>query len=599
MRILLHIIVLIGLLSFGIPTTTFAQKSKTDTKEQIEFYLQRASEIKTTNADSALIYTEKVIEWSRKNKDAKLEVEASFLISDIYYFKNEREKGFEYMVRALEVCENNDLEFEKIEVYYSIGLHYSRSARKGDETIDVKKMQKALNYHKKGIELSEKLNLPVKVSKGYNLSGVCLSRLGQNEKALASYMKSEEYSRAADDSVGLGYTLDYMGGLLTQMGRYDKAENMLLEALEIRKLLKDTFAFAVNLNNMGEFYYQLENDEKALQYLKESFQISFAKPYHDLALHTSGLLATIYETMKEYELAYELKKQEAILMDKLYNLNRSKTLEEMEAKYESELKEKQIAQQDLKISKQNSQLIITISVIVLLILVVYFVYSRQKSRQQHLRKEMELNEKLAAQEMLEKIQSERLRLSRDLHDSLGAELTLITSAADGNAYESRSETDKSSYEKIATMSRNAVSILRDTIWAIRKDALDADEFTAKLMQYISQRQGKMGIEIENHIDESIMLTPSQSLHLFRVCQEVIHNAIKHAEASELKIVFDSNEKQILLTLTDNGKGFEKSDSGGYGLGNMKERISEINGSIEVSSQLGQGTKVVIEVPREL
>ena len=599
MKSLLQNVFLVFLMCCVAPVFSNAQKSGVKSKAEIELYLQRSMDVKPTNLDSAMYYANFVATWASQQNDFELHVKANTLIADIYYYKNEREKGFEYLIEALKLCEMHGLDFDKIDIYYSIGLHYSRSARRGDATIDENKLKQALAHHQQGIVLSEKLNLPIAASKGYNLSGVCYARLGEVENAKFAYQKSEDYSRAANDSIGLGYTLDYAGTLYAQIGELSKAESMLIEALEIRKLLQDTFAYAINLNNVGEFYMQSTNYDKAIPYLESSFAISSAKPYQDLALHTAGLLASIYEKLNRFDLAYALKQKEMVLMDTLYSINRAKSLIEMETKYETELKEKEIAQRDLQISKQQTQLIVTISLIVLLLLVVYFVYYRQKLKQIHLKTEMRLKEQLAAQELQDKIQTERLRLSRDLHDSLGAELTLITSEADGNAYESSNELAKSSYEKIAAMSRNAVGILRDTIWAIRKDSLDVDEFTAKLMNYIQQRQGNMQIAIEHTIADSILLTPSQSLHLFRVCQEAIHNAIKHAKATKLSIYFYATDTHLSLILEDNGVGFEEGESTGYGLSNMRERISEIEGSIHITSAKGHGTKVEIEIPREL
>jgi len=195
------------------------------------------------------------------------------------------------------------------------------------------------------------------------------------------------------------------------------------------------------------------------------------------------------------------------------------------------------------------------------------IYRRQRLKQELLNKEMILKEQRAQQEMQEKIQSERLRLSRDLHDSLGAELTLISSKADSEAYV-RDDASKGSFEQIGEISRNASNILRDTIWAIRKDTLDVEEFVGKLMQFIHRRQGSLNIQFVNQIKEEVQLTPSQSLNLFRVCQECIHNTIKHAKAHVMKIEMRTNKGQIEIDLADDGVGMGDKYLDGYGLNNI-------------------------------
>jgi signal transduction histidine kinase len=563
--------------------------------ERIESLAKRAGDLRLSDADSAITLAMEVRDWGKRNKEYHTQVRGNLLLADIYYYKNEREKGFSYLTEALEVCEKHKLEKESIDIYYSIGLHYSRNAKRPDGSMDVPKVKKALSYHTRGKELAEKHKIPVMISKGYNLSGMCLMRIGEEEAAVESYAISERVSRESNDSIGLGYTLDYAGTLLAEMGQFKRAEGMLLEALEIRKLLKDTFAYAINLNNVGEFYARQGNRINGISYLEQSFEISFQRQFQDLALHTAGLLSELYQAENRYDLALNLKQKEMALKDSLYSVNRARIQEEMDAKYEAELRERQLVEQELEISRRNTQLALALGGVVLLLIGGAGVYRSQRLKQRHLQTELKLKEQLAAQELQERIKEERLRLSRDLHDSLGAELTLITSTADNQAYAASAE-NKGSFEKIGEISRNAVNVLRDTIWAIRKDTLNGEEFALKLMQFTQQRQGNMQIVLENEIADSIQLTPSQSLHLFRVCQEAIHNAIKHAQASEMRVLLRADAQRIHIELKDNGVGIEHEREGGYGLNNMRERIAEINGTLEFLPNAPHGTIVSIAVP---
>lgn len=571
---------------------------KPPSDKKMDALLKKAQEIKVLKPDSALIYAQEVVAWAKKKNEVHTLIHSTLVVADIYYYKNEREKGFENLTIALDLCDKNKMDFEKIEIYYSMGLHYSRNAKRPDGSVDDSKIYKALEYHKKAINLAKKFDDGFLLSKGYNLSGVCYSRLGQNDKALTNYEISEKYSRESNDSVGLGYTLDYAGTLLSELGQLDRAESMLLEALEIRKMLKDTFAYAINLNNVGEFYSRNGNAELGISYLEQSFDISYMIGFQDLAQHTAGLLSDLYQKQNRFDLALDLKNREMALKDSLYNVNRALIQEEMDVRYESELRERELVEQELKITKRNNQLYISFALLALALITFFGIYRRQRLKQELMSKEMILKEQQAQQEMQEKIQSERLRLSRDLHDSLGAELTLISSTADSEAYV-RQDESKKGYEQIGEISRNASNILRDTIWAIRKDTLDVEEFVGKLMQFIHRRQGALSIDFVNDIREEIQLTPSQSLNLFRVCQECIHNTIKHAKAQVMKIEMRTNKGQIEIDLTDDGVGMGPKYSDGYGLNNMRERIAEIGGTIVFESEPGHGTRVSVTVPREI
>lgn len=566
--------------------------------KKMDDLLKKAQEMKVLKPDSAMICVQQVIDWAKKKKDTHTWVHAIMVKADIYYYKGEREKGFDNLTEALDLCDKHGMDFEKIDIYYSMGLHYSRNARRPDGSVDDKKILKALEYHKKGIEMSRKFEDGFLLSKGYNLSGVCYMNLGENDKALEYYDISEKFSRESNDSIGLGYTLDYAGTLLSELGQFDRAEKMLLEALEIRMLLKDTFAYAINLNNVGEFYARNGNPKLGMTYLEKSFDISYIIGFQDLAQHTAGVLSDLYQKENRFDLALDLKNREMNLKDSLYNVNRALIQEEMDVRYESELRERELVEQELKITKRNNQLYISFALLALALITFFGIYRRQRLKQELMSKEMILKEQQAQQEMQEKIQSERLRLSRDLHDSLGAELTLISSTADSEAYV-RQDESKKGYEQIGEISRNASNILRDTIWAIRKDTLDVEEFVGKLMQFIHRRQGTLNIQFDNQIKEEVELTPSQSLNLFRVCQECIHNTIKHAKAQVMKIEMRTNKGQIEIDLTDDGVGMGTKYSDGYGLNNMRERVAEIGGTIVFESEPGHGTRVSVTVPREI
>jgi tetratricopeptide (TPR) repeat protein len=125
---------------------------------------------------------------------------------------------------------------------------------------------------------------------------------------------------------------------------------MLLEALEIRKMLKDTFAYAINLNNVGEFYSRNGNPELGISYLEQSFDISYMIGFQDLAQHTAGLLSDLYQKQNRFDLALDLKNREMALKDSLYNVNRTLIQEEMDVRYESELRERELVEQELKIT---------------------------------------------------------------------------------------------------------------------------------------------------------------------------------------------------------------------------------------------------------
>jgi hypothetical protein len=133
---------------------------KPSSSERIEHLAKRAGDLRLSHADSAIAMAMEVRDWGKRNREYHTQVRGNLLLADIYYYKNEREKGFSYLTEALDVCEKHKMEAESIDIYYSIGLHYSRNARRPDGSSDTQTLEKALSYHTKGKKLAEKYQLP-------------------------------------------------------------------------------------------------------------------------------------------------------------------------------------------------------------------------------------------------------------------------------------------------------------------------------------------------------------------------------------------------------------------------------------------------------
>jgi signal transduction histidine kinase len=120
----------------------------------------------------------------------------------------------------------------------------------------------------------------------------------------------------------------------------------------------------------------------------------------------------------------------------------------------------------------------------------------------------------------------------------------------------------------------------------------------KLRDYVKPyHTGKPHITIEDLSEGNIVLQPIVATNLFRVIQEVVNNAIKHADASALNISFKNNSQELELLISDNGKGFERNGkANGYGLKNINSRIQNINGKCLIESKIGEGTQVKLNIP---
>lgn len=565
------------------------------TADAVEKMYQRALDTKETDSDSSLVYINQIMDWAKENDNPEWLIKSNTLIAEVYFFRNEREQGFDYLIEALEVSSDNGLVEGEIDINYTIGLHYSRSARRGGKVVDEGKLHTALAYHRKGIELSEKHELPIAASKGYNLTGVCFMRLGDAEQALEAYEISENYSRAANDSLGLGYTLDYAGALLAQVGQTDQAKEKLLEALDIKKALGDIFGYAIILNNVGEFYWSQNDYTNAIAYLGSSFELSSTNLYQDLAIHTASVMASIYEDREQFERAYQLKKEEMLLMDTLYSINRAKSLMEIETKYETVQKDKSILEQqqtiqqkELALQERTLSLVLVITVILIISGILFYLFKQKQAAAQKAVLELEL----AEQKEQTRIQKERLRISRELHDNIGPYLTLMSASVE---QVKNNTADNDCITRLHNSITLSMRELRKSVWLLNRQTITVDEIAIRIRDFFKplREDGAKSITVTTNGDTEVTLTEIQTTHLFRIIQEAINNAYKHAESSSISVeIATKSEEKLRFSIVDNGIGFDPDTiQPSNGLQNMESRIAELGGELKVKSTKGKGTSV--------
>lgn len=262
----------------------------------------------------------------------------------------------------------------------------------------------------------------------------------------------------------------------------------------------------------------------------------------------------------------------------------------------------------------NSVLIITGTVILLLmgigLIVFVVIYQQQqlKQRYQQQKQIQELKNEMQRQMLesaLEVQEVERVRIAKDLHDEVGAMLSVTKMSFN----QLLRKIDNA--EDLATMGKQTRELLEQSISQVRRISKElvpstleefglissVDEFIQKVhlastMAFVFSHEG---IDVKHRFDRKIELT------IYRLIQELVNNALKHAEASEITLHLTAQSNKIIFTFTDNGKGFnfeavQKDTKSGLGLRNMASRLSVLNGSIDIKSVLGQGTQTTIEIP---
>ena len=203
------------------------------------------------------------------------------------------------------------------------------------------------------------------------------------------------------------------------------------------------------------------------------------------------------------------------------------------------------------------------------------------------------------------LEDERQRIARELHDGIGQNLHFIRLKLKNFEESQTKNFSEIDYNILFSSIENSISELKEIIYNLKPKNLDEIGLGASLKILIKRISEETGIKgtadiygTEERLNKKLELT------LYRIAQEAISNIVKHSSATEFNIQIIYEDDTIKLIISDDGIGFDpahtnhKSNSSGFGLLNMQERIGSYNGKLKIDSSKGNGTLIITEVPRE-
>lgn len=210
--------------------------------------------------------------------------------------------------------------------------------------------------------------------------------------------------------------------------------------------------------------------------------------------------------------------------------------------------------------------------------------------------------KLVRLEHQHAIEKERTRIAQDMHDDLGARLSeiLLLSNLSQKAEAKPAET-KTQLKRISNATQDLVDNLDAIVWAVNPKNDSFNRFVFYLYEYVPRFLEPTSIRCLFDVPDASLTTPlSSSIRhdLFLVLKEALNNIVKHAGATEVRISLRMENSTLIMTVADNGKGFpaDKTSLFGNGLNNMHDRVRKISGSLQLQSEPGKGTSLVLRIP---
>jgi signal transduction histidine kinase len=205
-----------------------------------------------------------------------------------------------------------------------------------------------------------------------------------------------------------------------------------------------------------------------------------------------------------------------------------------------------------------------------------------------------------------KQEAERRRIARDLHDGLGQYFTVMNLELD--ALQRRGDLPAEAVAAIRRMANLSESTGRDVeriAWEIRPQQIGPDGFAAAVRGLLDAWSIRTQLRFDSHVVlRGRPLPPAVEATLFRILQEAVRNIVKHAGATRAGVVLWADDREVSLTIEDDGTGFEHplgtpvdaDGQDGLGMTGMRERLDLIGGKLELETSPGRGTTLLIHVP---
>jgi signal transduction histidine kinase len=568
-------------------------------KDKVDYILKNQYALYSADFDHGLRLMQEAISISKKHKWKDKEGTAVMIEGVIHFLKGDFESALPSYLRAYTILDSLH-DFNGLSrLCNELGVFYRRQSDS----------KKAYHYLDEAERFALKANNRETLGTSYAHRAVMFERENRPKEAYALYEKVYQIRRETNDSVGLGYALLDMSTIAMKKGDLKKALDYIGESTTIRKKLGDKQGVAVNLVNTGETYFSVKDYKRAIRYFEECLAVATEIGYSDLIRYTYEQLAAAHVEINDYKNAFLYQQKGKSFSDSLYTIDKTKVIEDLQTRYETERKEQQIILQKAELAEREAEIrqtyiIIGALIITVLLTIAVFLLnrSRYKRKQELLMKEKELSVHEAY--ILASIQSqenERKRFAQDLHDGMGQLISALRLSL-------LSVNRDSSLEHRVMIVNKAEGLLNDMHHEIRSVAFNLMPQTlvqhglVPALQEMSERissSGQIVIRV-SHFDVPDRLSEVQEISLYRAIQEWINNIVKYSQARVIEVQLVGHDQEIAITIEDNGGGFDTSvleSSSGNGWKNINSRLNLIRGTVDVDSYSGgKSTTLILRVP---
>lgn len=456
---------------------------------------------------------------------------------------------------------------------------------------------KAEKYARECIDLSRKVNNSFMEATGSIALADALMEQGRYDESIAPLQIARQYGEENDDPYKVFlYHLNYGSYLMKYKKDYALAVKEIEKAHELASTTGDEWEIMRHNSALSEAYFANKQYDDAYRAANHALTIAKklqAKDKIDIAL---SVLSQVDAIRGNYTSAYQNLLDAYNVKDTLYDENNQQATAFMEATYQTEKKELQIEslekQRQLYIWLGIAGGLLLLTALILAIIRYRLAVSHRKLAEKETQRLAQEKQLVAVQATLDGEAAERSRLAKDLHDGLGSMLSVVKfNLPDIKGGAVLEPTDVSRFQKALGLLDESIQELRRVAHHMMPESLLRYGLKTSLSDFCDAIPS-----VEFHyFGEGQRLPDKLETLVYRCIHELVNNALKHAQATQINVQLIQESNRISFTVQDNGVGFDHdSVSDGMGLRNIRQRVSAFDGKLSIYSS-DQGTEINVDI----
>lgn len=573
-------------------------------------FLQGLIDSQSGNYGDALINYEKASQLYLKQGDSVKALYAIQGMAQMHSNQGDYEKSLELLFMTAEF-------YERKNTSYSLAVSYSSIA---NLLRKIERYEESIEYHKRSLDILKAEGYNALYAMGLqNLANV-YAATGDNSTALELYKDALPVIQQTGNKYREAYLLGNMGFLLGELNQIDRAIEYQLKAVAIWKELSQPNNVIETLDNLGSLHLKLKKYNEAKSYYQEALPLAKAAGSKTIIASLYGGVSEVHYAMEDYKNAYLYKERSMLLKDSILNIENTKQINELQAKYETERKDRQIenlaAEKVIQEKETQRQLalkntFIAGGVLIALLggLVFYILKLRLKNQKVLAKKDREINE-INFKRQLSDLEMKALQAQINPHFIFNCMSSINDMILEGD-------------------NQNASKYLTKFSKLIRLILENAEETEVSLKNELSLLEAYIQLEvlrfkgnitynfhIDDHIDTEDTYLPGMALQPF--VENAIWHGLQHKKESGdglININIAQKQNELICTIEDNGVGRDKAfelqkkavwKSKSLGLKITEERLKLLSKEfekqliriIDLKDKTGNalGTKVEVSIP---